>query len=178
MLVKSYRKPKLVRHRLIRNIYHHGAIEWYVKRFWELTVNRVCSGTFVFWVHLMYCCVWQQMLFCIHVVTFVATNISVWSIYKVIFHKGTEISRLESFIPMERRYKWKYFQTPSVDEGHDNIAVSNKEKNNNLKLFCLNGNVPIVGSNLFLQYSLCGTNLHSLPTSFYFYNILKGYSNL
>lgn len=68
------------------------------------------------------------MLFYIHIETFVATNISVWSIYKVIFHIGTEISRLGSFIPRERRYKWKYFQTPSVDEGHDNMAVSNKEK--------------------------------------------------
>lgn len=79
---------------------------------------------------------------------------------------------------MEKRYKWKHFQTPSVDEGHDNITVSNKDKNNNLKLFYLNGNVPIVRSCLFLQYSLCGTNLHLLHTSFYFYNISNGFSNL
>lgn len=83
------------------------------------------------------------MLFCIHIGTFVATNAGVWNIYKVIFHIGTEISRLESFIPMERRYKWKYYQTPSVDEGHDNVAVSNKEKKTKLKLFYLNENVPL-----------------------------------
>lgn len=90
------------------------------------------------------------MLFCIHIGTFVATNAGVWNIYKVIFHIGTEISRLESFIPMERRYKWKYYQTPSVDEGHDNVAVSNKEKKNKIEIILSKWECPLVRSYLFL----------------------------
>lgn len=46
----------------------------------------------------------------------------------------TEVSKLESFIPMEKRNKWKYYWTPNVKEGHDNTAASNKRKKS-LRLF-------------------------------------------